>query len=125
VAQAVVLASREHLILDVIPANYVVVEGRAYYAGDEIAFGSRLADVGAALALPFAYADAFPNAVASYVERIEIQVRSTWTLADIERTGVGTIGEGVGSARTAAFFERIRRAFPRSRARPVATGAER
>jgi hypothetical protein len=88
--QALSLAARSGLVLDVHPSNFTLADGRIAYLDDDIALGSRVPAIGHALLRRVDEYAAWPAATAAYVDTLHSSVTSA--LSPAELSGLGLPG---------------------------------
>ncbi len=117
---AILLASREHIVMSLSLADHALVNERTYYIGHEIGFGSTLPGLGEAIVEPMARAARFADACAAYVDRLETAMRTRLTPVDVERTGLArSLAEAEAAPPGRAALDRLLRSVAPDRPAPT------
>lgn len=111
---ALLLAARTGIVLDVHPSNYGERDGRTFYLDDDTATGSSFPQLGYALLKRVEEYGAFPNATEAYVTALERQISQRVGPAEADKVGLAGVFEQVlvHSPTGLAARERLVRSVP-------------
>ncbi|MFW6067277.1 MAG: hypothetical protein ACOC97_02990 [Myxococcota bacterium] len=83
VVEALLLAARRQIVLDVHPSNFAVVNGQTVYVDDDVADGRELPSIGHAVLRRIDEYGHRPSAVSTYVRALEREISERLTPEDI------------------------------------------
>lgn len=108
---ALVLAARQGVVLDVHPSNYAERDGKLYYLDDDIAGGASCPSIGHALLRRVEEYERWSGATDAYLETIESLITERLTAAEMTRLDLRNALDGVilRSARGLGARERLAR----------------